>query len=145
MLSKPARVPDAAGDDTAAAVKGTSSEVVVRRAALLQLEEAIESAWIIFGRRAGGPHASDGTKTAEKPTIEEIFVAQKAVLEVLGEKGSEKRKHACELSTQRAASLTSRRGSGIFSPTSSSACCRRTRTRLAASPSGPLISCPRRR
>jgi hypothetical protein len=100
MLSKPARVQDAAGDDTAAAIKGTSSEVVVRRAALLQLEEAIESAWIVFGRRAGGPHASDGTKTAEKPTIEEIFVAQKAVLEVLGEKGSEKRKHACELSTR---------------------------------------------
>lgn len=51
----------------------------------------MERATIVFAKRANGPHASQMDTIIGYPTIEEIGVAQAAVKEVIGEKGSEKR------------------------------------------------------
>ena len=51
--------------------------------------EAVEFARALFLRREGGPHATGAPILAEKPTVDEIMIAQAALSEVLGEKGTE--------------------------------------------------------
>ena len=60
--------------------------------------EAVECARALFLLREGGPHTSGAPILAHKPTVDEILIAQAALSEVLGEKGSEKRACANALS-----------------------------------------------
>ena len=60
-------------------------------------EAALECARQLFLLREGGPHRSGAPAIAELPTREEITIAQEALKEVIGEKGSEKRAAANKL------------------------------------------------
>ena len=62
-----------------------------RRAKLLTTELAVECATKMFAQRADGLHATEAELISVYPTIEEIAIVQAAVLEAIGEKGSEKR------------------------------------------------------
>ena len=76
------------------------SASLVRRSALMSEADAIEIARSLFVREAGGPHATGLPTIAKFPTVEEIENVQKAVLEVIGEKGSDKREHANALTAR---------------------------------------------
>ena len=65
---------------------------VVRSAA------GLRGARALFSRRAGGPHTTGVPIVAQLPTVDEILIGQTVVKEVLGEKDSEERARANELS-----------------------------------------------
>ena len=69
----------------------------VRRTALLTPRLAEDCATKMFTERADGPHALVIHPVSIFPTIEEIGIGQEAAKAALGEKGSEKRKHANRL------------------------------------------------
>ena len=94
MSENTARENQEAGDDLSG---GTSTDGRVCRAARLTAELAEECATKMFTERADGPHASSVDLISIDPTIEEIVIAQAAVLGAIGEKGSKKRAHANSL------------------------------------------------
>ena len=62
------------------------------------MEAAEECAHLMFMLRAGGPHQSQVPPIANYPNFEEITTAKAVILIIIGEKGSDKRKQANELS-----------------------------------------------
>ena len=89
-----------AGDDESTTLKVTGSKAGAERDALVSAEDGLECAKMLFLLREGGPHRSGAAPVAELPTREEVVIGLKSVKEVLGEKGSEKRVHANQLSAR---------------------------------------------
>ena len=82
------------GDESAGSI---SADLQRRRLKLLTTELAEECALKMFTERSDGPYLSGMDTISDQPTIEEIMLAQAAVLAAIGEKGSEKRAHANSL------------------------------------------------
>ena len=91
----------------------------------------------LFLLRDNGPHRSGLPTVAELPTREEISIAQDALKEVLGEKGSE-RSAPRPTSSQSAGSSTWRRGSATGWATDSSGCFQLARSWRGASANDSL-------
>ena len=100
MSENEQRNANGAGDDESTALKVTGSNVGTERNVLVTEDAGLECARSLFLAREGGPHTSGVPPVADNPTREEICVGQKAVKEVLGEKGSEKRAAANLLSAR---------------------------------------------
>ena len=83
-----------AGDESSAVIGADGPR---RRVKLLTTELAQECATEMFTQLANGPHSTKAELIFAQPTIEEIGIAQAAVLVAIGEKGSEKRAHANSL------------------------------------------------
>ena len=90
---------DVAGEDPPAqAMVVACSDELICRARRLTLEAAEECTRLMFMLCAGGPHPSQLPPIANYPTFEEITTAKAAIIKVIGEKGSDKRKQANEIS-----------------------------------------------
>lgn len=87
-----------AGDDLSVKCQ---PDVLPRRAKLLTTKLAEECVTKLFTERADGPHASNLDLISIRPTVEEIVIAQAAVLGAIGEKGSDKRARANSLCADR--------------------------------------------
>lgn len=74
-----------------------SADGARRHRKLLTTELAEECASKMFTESADGPHATTLDIIYDNPTIEEIMIAQAAILGAIGEKGSEKRARANSL------------------------------------------------
>ena len=84
---------DVAGEDLSPQpMVVASSEEPIHRAGRLTMEAAKECAHLMFMLRAGGPHQSQVPPIANHPNFEEITTAKAAILIIIGEKGSDKRK-----------------------------------------------------
>jgi len=94
MSENAARQNQGAGDHHQASI---CADVLPRRAKLLTTELAEECATKLFTERADGPHASNLDFISIRPTVEEIVIAQAAVLGAIGERGSDKRARANSL------------------------------------------------
>ena len=97
MSENEPHIANGAGDAESAAVQISGSNAGAQRDALVTKEAALECARQLFLLREGGPHRSEAPTIALLPTREEITIAQEALKEVLGEKGSEKRAAANKL------------------------------------------------
>ena len=88
-----------AGDDPLMeAMLVNLSVALVSRQLQLTPEAAEACSEMMFMRRTGGPHPSQTLPVANHPTFEEIVIVKAAILAIIGENHSEKRKQANKLS-----------------------------------------------